>query len=71
MSSPYSLAFTTQPNELQQQPLPVTGQVPTWLSGTLIRNGLAKFEVGSQLYRHWFDGLAMLHSFAFRDGHVS
>lgn len=70
MSSASSLGFTTQANELQQQPLSVKGQLPAWLSGTLVRNGPAKFEVGEQPYRHWFDGLAMLHAFAFREGRV-
>ena len=70
MNSSYSLGFTTQSNEIQRRPLEVTGQIPTWLSGTLIRNGPARFEVGSQPYRHWFDGLAMLHGLAFRDGQV-
>jgi carotenoid cleavage dioxygenase-like enzyme len=45
--------------------------VPAWLAGTLIRNGPARFEVGRQSLHHWFDGLAMLHSFSFRDGSVA
>lgn len=70
MNSAYNLGFATQLNEIQRAPLSVTGQIPAWLSGTLIRNGPAKFEAGAQLYRHWFDGLAMLHAFAIRDGQV-
>jgi carotenoid cleavage dioxygenase-like enzyme len=49
----------------------VQGRIPAWLSGTLVRNGPAKFEVGTQGYKHWFDGLAMLHTFAFQGSHVS
>jgi beta,beta-carotene 9',10'-dioxygenase len=49
----------------------VTGQFPAWLTGTLIRNGPGKCEVGKESYQHWFDGLAMLHKFSFRDGRVS
>src|SRR5262249_16956008 len=30
-----------------------------------------KFEVGNRAYNHWFDGLAMLHKFAFSAGRVS
>lgn len=71
MNSSCSLGFTTQPREIQQSPLSVNGQIPSWLSGTLVRNGPAKFEVGTQHFRHWFDGLAMLHRFAFREGQVS
>ena len=51
--------------------LPVEGQLPPWLSGSLLRTGPAKWEVGAQQMRHWFDGLAMLHRFAFADGAVS
>jgi carotenoid cleavage dioxygenase-like enzyme len=71
MSRSYSLGFTTQCNEIDFDLLPVTGQFPPWLSGTLIRNGPAQFEVGDEAYRHWFDGLAMLHRFSFREGTVS
>jgi carotenoid cleavage dioxygenase-like enzyme len=51
--------------------LPVEGKVPTWLAGSLLRNGPAQFEVGPHNYRHWFDGLAMLHRFSFKNGEVS
>ena len=45
--------------------------MPAWLAGTLLRTGPAKFEVGEQRMRHWFDGLAMLHSFTFGGGTVA
>ncbi|MGJ0489874.1 carotenoid oxygenase family protein [Methylobacter sp.] len=69
--SPYRLGFTTLETEARIDDLPVHGSVPTWLQGTLFRNGPAKFEVGEQRYNHWFDGLAMLHRFAFSGGRVS
>jgi beta,beta-carotene 9',10'-dioxygenase len=50
--------------------LPVTGKLPDWLGGALLRTGPALFEIGSSRYRHWFDGLAMLYRFAFREGGV-
>lgn len=43
--------------------LEVTGQIPDWLRGTLIRNGPGLYEVGPDRLRHWFDGLAVLHAF--------
>jgi beta,beta-carotene 9',10'-dioxygenase len=58
----------------QEQPpvaLPVQGTFPAWLAGCLLRTGPAKFEVSSRSYRHWFDGLAMLHRFGFGGGAVS
>lgn len=66
----YAAGLTTLDVELDSVILPVTGQLPAWLSGDLIRNGPAKFEAGPHAFRHWFDGQAMLHRFAFADGHV-
>jgi beta,beta-carotene 9',10'-dioxygenase len=71
MSSPYSLGFTTLASETSVEALPVRGTVPDWLAGTLARTGPARFEVGDKKYNHWFDGLAMLHGFAFAQGRVS
>jgi beta,beta-carotene 9',10'-dioxygenase len=51
--------------------LKVKGKLPSWLEGTLLRTGPSKFEVGARTYNHWFDGLAMLHRFAFVGGGVS
>ncbi len=71
MSSKLSQGFATLKRETKIDWLPVSGQLPPWLSGTLVRNGPAKFEVGASQYRHWFDGLAMLHRFTFKEGAVS
>ncbi|MGM0385407.1 MAG: carotenoid oxygenase family protein [Actinomycetota bacterium] len=51
--------------------VPVRGTLPDWLTGSLLRNGPGTFQVGEQRYRHWFDGLAMLHRFSIADGRVS
>ncbi len=67
----YRVGFVSQEQETTAEDLPVRGALPSWLAGSLIRTGPAKFEVGEQRYRHWFDGLAMLHRFAFADGRVS
>src|SRR6185503_12393143 len=56
--------------ELTHQPLKSTGSIPTWLSGTLIRNGPIFVTINGQTNTHWFDGLAMLHAFSFQDGQV-
>jgi beta,beta-carotene 9',10'-dioxygenase len=71
MTSPYSIGFTETPQEMSLENLPVQGVVPDWLTGTLVRNGPGTFRVGDQTYRHWFDGLAMLHKFSFLGGKVS
>jgi beta,beta-carotene 9',10'-dioxygenase len=67
----FDLGFGTTAHEVAGAQLPVQGQVPAWLRGTLIRNGPGTFHVGRERYRHWFDGLAMLHRFSFHEGHVS
>ena len=51
--------------------LPLSGELPAWLEGSLIRTGPAKWEVGERTMNHWFDGLAMLHRFGIGDGSVS
>jgi carotenoid cleavage dioxygenase-like enzyme len=67
----YASGFASLDDEIIVEALPVTGAVPEWLSGQLVRNGPAKFEAGEQKFRHWFDGQAMLHRFAFEHGRVS
>jgi carotenoid cleavage dioxygenase-like enzyme len=67
IESVLTVGFATLENEVVLNGLLVSGKIPSWLSGTLIRNGPAMFEVGQQKFNHWFDGLAMLHKFAFTD----
>jgi beta,beta-carotene 9',10'-dioxygenase len=69
--SKYELGFRSLEQETSVDHLPVRGQVPVWLEGTLVRTGPAKFEVGRDRYNHWFDGLAMLHRFSFAAGRVA
>ncbi|CAL8288454.1 unnamed protein product [Lota lota] len=48
----------------------VTGALPVWLNGTLLRNGPGRFSVGDSSYNHWFDGMSLIHSFTFSNGEV-
>ncbi|XP_062869191.1 beta,beta-carotene 15,15'-dioxygenase [Trichomycterus rosablanca] len=48
----------------------VSGTIPPWLQGTLLRNGPGLFTIGNSSYDHWFDGMALIHSFTFKDGEV-
>ena len=66
-----ALGFSTLERETVIDELALSGELPAWLSGSLLRTGPAKFEVGEQRLRHWFDGLAMLHRFTVADGKVS
>lgn len=67
----YILGFKTLKDEISCDALPIRGNIPRWLTGTLVRNGPGQFEAGSQSLNHWFDGFAMLHAFSFKDGSVS
>src|SRR4029078_2125788 len=58
-------------NEVAPTQLARSGEFPAWLTGSLVRTGPAKFDVGSTTVNHWFDGLAMLHRFNFADGAVT
>jgi beta,beta-carotene 9',10'-dioxygenase len=71
MTHQFAPGFSTLAEEITCDRLPIEGSVPGWLAGSLLRNGPAQFEVGQQKYRHWFDGLAMLHRFSFHNGEVS
>lgn len=71
MSNNQQLFYTSLNEEIALDHLPIEGTVPRWLSGSLLRNGPAKFEVGADTFRHWFEGFAMLHRFSFHDGRVS
>lgn len=66
-----SLGFQSLEDEIRVDALPVEGEFPEWLTGSLLRTGPSKFEVGDRSMAHWFDGLAMLHRFSFGDGEVS
>lgn len=65
------LGLTALDDEITVDELPIEGEIPSWLSGNLLRTGPATWDVGSTALRHWFDGLAMLHSFTVADGTVS
>lgn len=46
----------------------LTGSIPTWLNGRLVRNGPGERKVGSDSYYHLFDGMALLHMININDG---
>lgn len=39
----------------------VSGEIPKWLSGNLLRNGPGSLKVGNTRYQHLFDSAALLH----------
>jgi carotenoid cleavage dioxygenase-like enzyme len=71
MTASYAVHGFGESPEVVLDDVPVLGELPGWLTGSLLRNGPGTFQVGSQRYRHWFDGLAMLHRFTIGEGRVS
>lgn len=71
MTATYAIHGFGESPEVALDDVPVQGELPRWLTGSLLRNGPGTFQVGSQRYRHWFDGLAMLHRFTINEGRVS
>jgi carotenoid cleavage dioxygenase-like enzyme len=63
--SGYERGFQSLTEEREAVELSIDGELPAWLDGVLLRNGPAQFEVEGRPVNHWFDGLAMLHRFAF------
>ena len=63
--------FESLDDEVRVDALPLSGRLPEWLTGSLLRTGPAKWEVGDRTMNHWFDGFAMLHRFGIAGGRVS
>ena len=70
-SKMFKMGFGETKTEIHVDQLPIQGKIPQWLQGTLIRNGPGTFQIGDEGYRHWFDGLAMLHKFTFNNGSIA
>ncbi|XP_051166797.1 carotenoid isomerooxygenase isoform X2 [Leptopilina boulardi] len=49
----------------------ITGNIPKWLKGSLLRNGPGSLKVGEYTFNHLFDSSALLHRFAISDGKVT
>ena len=67
----HQLGFRPLEKETEIDRLEIEGELPRWLSGSLLRTGPSKWDLGAQRLNHWFDGLAMLHRFSIHDGEVS
>ena len=49
----------------------MTGEIPAWVNGALLRNGAGKIKVGDSSYDHLFDFAALLHRFNIANGKVT
>ncbi|XP_077983649.1 beta,beta-carotene 15,15'-dioxygenase-like [Glandiceps talaboti] len=69
----YGKAFMAIPVEeehVEPMETAVKGTIPEWLSGSLLRNGPGIYKVGQEKFKHFFDGLALLHRYNIKDGKV-
>jgi carotenoid cleavage dioxygenase-like enzyme len=62
--------FHSGAREIDAAAMQVEGELPDWLRGGLLLNGPALWDLPKGSYRHWFDGLAMLHRVQFDAGRV-
>src|SRR5690606_1014389 len=49
-------------SEIDDAPVDIRGELPTWLAGTLLLNGPALWELPGGRLEHWFDGYGMWHA---------
>ena len=66
-----ALGWEELPGEVDLPDVKVTGALPGWLSGTLLRTGPGKWDLGGSQLEHWWDGMALLQRFSFQAGRVS
>uniref|UniRef100_A0AAY3ZV45 Retinoid isomerohydrolase n=1 Tax=Denticeps clupeoides TaxID=299321 RepID=A0AAY3ZV45_9TELE len=67
----YKKIFETADEIGEPLPATITGRIPSFLRGSLLRLGPGLFEVGSEPFLHLFDGQAMIHKFDFNNGQVT
>ena len=56
--------------EIFKTELKITGKIPLWINGTYLRNGPGKYKFQNEEIWHFFDGLAYLVSFKFKNGKI-
>merc|ERR1719174_3011095 len=59
----FALFWTSEYSETGEVSVPVEGQLPRWVRGTLYRNGPGRFEFPKRRVTHQFDGMAKLYKF--------
>jgi all-trans-8'-apo-beta-carotenal 15,15'-oxygenase len=64
---PWSAGFRSLNEEHDYRIEEIDGQVPTWLRGTLFRNGSGRNQLDGQWFAHWFDGDGMIAALCFDD----
>ncbi|MEQ2241627.1 Retinal Mueller cells isomerohydrolase [Ilyodon furcidens] len=67
----YRKIFETVEELNEPIPAEITGVIPSWLSGSLLRMGPGLFEVGDEPFHHLFDGQALMHKFDLKGDQVT
>ncbi|ESO91122.1 hypothetical protein LOTGIDRAFT_209535 [Lottia gigantea] len=67
---PHWMSFKPGDDQVQPIKLQVKGTIPTWVKGSLFRNGSGLFEINNKKVNHVFDGFAVLLRFTIQDGGV-
>uniref|UniRef100_A0AAQ5YN65 Retinoid isomerohydrolase RPE65 n=1 Tax=Amphiprion ocellaris TaxID=80972 RepID=A0AAQ5YN65_AMPOC len=67
----YKKIFETVEELNEPIPATITGVIPSWLGGSLLRMGPGQFEVGGEPFNHLFDGQALIHKFDLKNGQVT
>lgn len=49
----------------------LSGSIPSWINGSLLRNGPGSIELGNIKFNHLFDSAALLHRFNIKDGNAT
>ncbi|XP_061449840.1 beta,beta-carotene 15,15'-dioxygenase [Rhineura floridana] len=74
MAAPSGMVEAIFARNVEEHPEPlkaeVRGEIPSWMEGILLRNGPGMHTIGESKYNHWFDGMALLHSFTIKNGEV-
>ena len=69
MYKDFRAGFLSLTNLLTNYPLVWKGnEIPNWLNGKYFRNGSGLYDLGEESYKHFFDGLAMIHAYEFQNG---
>uniref|UniRef100_A0A1I7TZ04 Beta,beta-carotene 9',10'-oxygenase n=2 Tax=Caenorhabditis tropicalis TaxID=1561998 RepID=A0A1I7TZ04_9PELO len=64
----FSRLFYNFNNVIEPKLCSTSGTAPSYLRGTMVRNGPGMFEIGDNKYEHWFDGLGFIQRYHFEDG---
>lgn len=66
----YAAVFSNHKEHPEPFKARIKGKIPSWVKGTLLRNGPGMFDIGPDEYNHWFDGMALIQRFHVENGEV-